>query len=137
MTVRVVRTEDPAEEPAPPLRLIAPVEPAEAPPEPKHATTEPLEPALYETPMREAPAPPAGPNVWQAAAIQAVAITTALAAILSIRFALILAILCAAGLTAFAEAQPEHQLLAVVAAGVFTVFGLIPMVALALRERST
>lgn len=79
-------------------------------------------------------APPPGVARLEATT-HAVGILTALAAVLSIRLALTLAVLGSVGLTLFAEVQPEaSQTLAVVAAALFTLFGLVPLVALAYRK---
>jgi hypothetical protein len=65
-------------------------------------------------------------------ALQALGVMTALAVILSIRLSLILAILGSVGLTLYAEVQ--HSTVAVVAAAIFTLVGLVPLVALAYRK---
>jgi hypothetical protein len=112
MTVRVVKEEafDEAAEKVvrPPFRFTPPVE----------AEAAPLE-------RRE-------PFDRQAATIHAVGVLTALAAVLSIRLALTLAVIAAALLTFYAETRQTPT--AVVAAALFTLLGLVPVVALAYRK---
>lgn len=121
MAVRLVREE---EDEAP--QAQAPL-PAPVALEPPPVVTQP--PPVVIAP----PAPEPAVDVHQAATIQAVGIMIALANILSVRFALLLTILCSAGLTLYAEAQPQ-RLEAVAAATLFSLLALIPMVALALRK---
>ena len=126
MAVRLVKEEDPqapppVEEARIPLKLAEPVwVPSAGPPAPQR-------------PLPPEPEPPK-PDLQQAITLQALSITVSLANILSVRLALLITILASAGLTLFAEAQHEHQVEAVVAAALFTIFALIPMVALALRK---
>ena len=82
-------------------------------------------------PEEPAPAPPSWGEA-DAARVQAIALMTALAHVLAARLVLLTATLGLIGLTAFAEYQ--HSVAAVVAACLFAVFGLIPIVALAIRK---
>lgn len=127
MTVRAIERLSVEREEVPPAPALRVVEGPPAPVVPEAAP-------LPQEPPQTAPEAPLGPSIWEAAAIQAVAITTGIAEILSIRFALTLTIIASAFLTFFAETQREHQLLAVVAAALFTIPSLTLMVALALRK---
>ena len=84
-----------------------------------------------------APSPPAPPVAdraaeRQAVTIHAVGVLTALAEVLSIRLALTLAVVASALLAFFAETRETP--LAVVAAAMFTLLGLVPLAILAYRK---